>query len=238
MARGNVASGNLPAQPTLILGSLLETPALQWIARLLLMPALALLLIIFLASPSQRRREQCGCVSFADLLERSTSRKADVAMCRRATGGSIAPVKGDVEGSEWDVLQGIADSEWRRIEQLVVDVHGIEDRVLRVEQLLKAKGCQEVHIAPGEWSSRKELRIHAVSLCPPRRWKRRKAARCGGTTPDSSPRPVSMSMALALVHLCTLLLGRLLIISELVPVCVSDRLQQRLRCPHSRSRLC
>lgn len=102
MARDNVTSGNLPAQLTLILCSLLETPVLQWIVTLRLMPPLVLLIIILLASPSQMRRVQCDCVSFAELLERSTSRKTDVAMRRRNAGGPIALV--DVTGSEWDVL--------------------------------------------------------------------------------------------------------------------------------------
>ncbi|GET85723.1 31-O-demethyl-FK506 methyltransferase [Leishmania tarentolae] len=162
IARDNVISGNLPTQPTLLLCSLLEKPFLRWIAVVLLMPVLVLLTIFLLTSPSQRRRLRCECVPFAELLDRSTSRMTDVAMRRRVTDGPIALVKVDVEGSEWDVLQGIADSEWRRIERLVVEVHDIQDRVFRVERLLRGKGFQEVHVAQEEWASHKVLRIHSV----------------------------------------------------------------------------
>ncbi|CAM41595.2 31-O-demethyl-FK506 methyltransferase [Leishmania braziliensis MHOM/BR/75/M2904] len=162
VGRDNVTAGNLPAQPTLLLCSLLEKPVLQWLVTLLLMPALVLFVIFLLLSPSKRRHVRCDCVPFAELLERSTLHMPDVAMRRRITDGPIALVKVDVEGAEWDVLLGIADSEWRRIEQIVIEVHDVQNRVRRVEQLLRAKGFQEVHVAQEEWVSHNVLRIHSV----------------------------------------------------------------------------
>ncbi|KAG5511706.1 hypothetical protein JKF63_07304 [Porcisia hertigi] len=162
MGRDNVTSGILPAQPTLLLCWLLEKPVLQWVVVMLLTPALFLFLIFLLVSPSQRRRVRCDCVSFGELLERASSRMADVAMRRRIAEGPIALVKVDVEGAEWDVLQGIAASEWKRIEQLVVEVHDVHDRVCRVVQFLKAKGFQQVHTAQEEWASHDVLRIRSV----------------------------------------------------------------------------
>jgi FkbM family methyltransferase len=49
-------------------------------------------------------------------------------------------LKIDVEKSEWQVLQGIDDQLWRRIDQVVMEVHDLDDRVARSVSLLKSKG--------------------------------------------------------------------------------------------------
>ena len=49
-------------------------------------------------------------------------------------------LKIDVEKAEWDVLQGIDDSDWPRIRQAVIEVHDIDGRLDRVLDLLRSKG--------------------------------------------------------------------------------------------------
>ncbi|KAG5507954.1 hypothetical protein JIQ42_07248 [Leishmania sp. Namibia] len=97
-------TGSLPTQPTLLLCSLLEGCILHWITARLPMPVFALLIFFFAK------------VSVAELLDRSASRIPTVAMRDCITDEPIALTRVDVEGAKWDVLQGIADSGWRRIE--------------------------------------------------------------------------------------------------------------------------
>ena len=42
-------------------------------------------------------------------------------------------LKVDVEGAEWDVLQGVDSQDWPRIRQLVLEVHDIDNRAQRIE---------------------------------------------------------------------------------------------------------
>ena len=49
-------------------------------------------------------------------------------------------VKVDVEGAEEQVLDGIADADWPRIRQLVVEVHDVDGRLDRLSQRLAALG--------------------------------------------------------------------------------------------------
>ncbi len=49
-------------------------------------------------------------------------------------------LKIDVEKSELDVLEGIKESDWRKIKQIVIEVHDIQGRLTRISELLKSRG--------------------------------------------------------------------------------------------------
>jgi amino acid adenylation domain-containing protein/FkbM family methyltransferase len=49
-------------------------------------------------------------------------------------------LKLDVEKSEWDVLEGIDAEDWNKIRQVVVEVHDLEGRLERMQQLLAEQG--------------------------------------------------------------------------------------------------
>jgi len=51
-------------------------------------------------------------------------------------------LKIDVEKSEWDVMLGIEADDWQKIRQVVVEVHDVDDRVARIEGLLRAHGFE------------------------------------------------------------------------------------------------
>ena len=53
---------------------------------------------------------------------------------------AIDLVKIDVEGAEEDVLTGIADRDWMRIRQFVIEVHDIDGRRDRLGALLRSRG--------------------------------------------------------------------------------------------------
>lgn len=53
-------------------------------------------------------------------------------------------VKIDVEKAEWQVLAGIDDEQWRRIDQVVMEVHDIDGRVASCVSLLESKGFNVV----------------------------------------------------------------------------------------------
>jgi hypothetical protein len=58
-------------------------------------------------------------------------------------------LKVDAEGAEWPVLQGIEETDWPRIRQLVLEVHG-EELAKRICALLEEKGY-EVHVDNDGW---------------------------------------------------------------------------------------
>jgi FkbH-like protein/FkbM family methyltransferase len=53
-------------------------------------------------------------------------------------------LKIDVEKSELDVLAGIAEGDWRRIRQIVLELHDVDGRLERVTELLRSKGYRLV----------------------------------------------------------------------------------------------
>ena len=55
-------------------------------------------------------------------------------------------LKVDVEKAELDVLEGIDDADWPKIEQAVVEVHDLGGRMARIEALLRAQGLGEIVI--------------------------------------------------------------------------------------------
>lgn len=59
---------------------------------------------------------------------------------------SIDLLKIDVEKSELDVINGIADHDWNKIRQTVIEVHDIENRVSKLTNILKKKGFIYVNI--------------------------------------------------------------------------------------------
>lgn len=49
---------------------------------------------------------------------------------------SIDLLKIDVEGEEYQVLQGINQSDWKKIKQVVIEVHAREGRLERIQEIL------------------------------------------------------------------------------------------------------
>jgi FkbM family methyltransferase len=60
-------------------------------------------------------------------------------------------VKIDVEGAEEQVLAGIADDDWPRIRQLVIEVHDVDHRLDRLTALLARRGYRTTH-AREDWA--------------------------------------------------------------------------------------
>jgi len=48
-------------------------------------------------------------------------------------------LKIDCEGAEWDVLMGIAEQDWDKIKSIVVEIHDVDQRLKKVEALLREK---------------------------------------------------------------------------------------------------
>jgi Methyltransferase FkbM domain len=67
----------------------------------------------------------------------------------------------DVEGAEWEVLQGIDESDWPRIRQLAIEVHDVDGRVARMRDVLEAKGYGVV-VEEADWATHRLMGIHML----------------------------------------------------------------------------
>ena len=83
--------------------------------------------------------------------------KSDLAMCKMTTLSDVLKTKSidridllkiDVEKAELDVLLGIDDSDWEKIQQIVIEVHAIDDRLDVVRDLLVTKRFSCVEAGP------------------------------------------------------------------------------------------
>lgn len=64
------------------------------------------------------------------------------AVLRDAGIGRIGLLKIDVEKAELGVLESIDDSDWPRIEQVVVEVHDLSSRLDRIRTMLESRGFE------------------------------------------------------------------------------------------------
>ena len=59
-------------------------------------------------------------------------------------------LKIDVEKAELDVLQGFAPEDWAKVQQVVIEIHDVENRVNTVRSLLSQVGFQTIEIEQEE----------------------------------------------------------------------------------------
>jgi hypothetical protein len=135
--------------------AILGVPLLNYLFLVAAIP-LIVLFLVFDAPRPKKIAVTCDIITVPELL-------------RRFSGKEAAPVvidflKIDVEGAEWDVLLGISDDLWASIQQMVVEVHNLENgtRVEAVKTLLRSKGFTNVVLDDEEFKSHKILDISTV----------------------------------------------------------------------------
>lgn len=74
---------------------------------------------------------KCRCVSISDVMREYDIKRIDL-------------LKIDVELAELDVLRGIAFEDWKRIEQVTLEVHDVDGRLDTVMQMLRERGLDSV----------------------------------------------------------------------------------------------
>jgi FkbH-like protein/FkbM family methyltransferase len=75
-----------------------------------------------------RSTQECRVTSVSDIIRENQIDRIDL-------------LKIDAEKSEWDIIRGIDERDWPRIDQLVIEIHDrTREAVARIEQLLLAKG--------------------------------------------------------------------------------------------------
>jgi uncharacterized protein (UPF0216 family) len=92
-------------------------------------------------------------VAFVDYMFSRTIKNAERVTCQLRTLSEVILehqirqidlLKIDVEKGELDVLLGIAEQDWFKIKQVVIEVHDTNNRVATITDLLKSRGLQEV----------------------------------------------------------------------------------------------
>jgi FkbM family methyltransferase len=101
---------------------------------------------------------------------------------------TIDLLKIDVEGAEWEVLQGVDESDWPRLRQLIIEVHNTDGRVQQVRELLESKGFA-VSVGQDDWALLRLMDVHMVY-----------GSRCTAARP--SKRPIT-SRRPAIARRCT-----------------------------------
>jgi amino acid adenylation domain-containing protein/FkbM family methyltransferase len=74
-------------------------------------------------------RYQCSIRRLSDVVREERIERIDL-------------LKIDVEKAEWDVLLGIDDADWPKIQQVVMEVHDIDDRLPKVLELFREHGFE------------------------------------------------------------------------------------------------
>jgi hypothetical protein len=74
---------------------------------------------------------------------------------------AIALVKIDVEGSEWDVIEGIAEEDWPKIRQFVVEAHDVNGRVEKMKSVFESRGYRTV-VSQEDWELHKLINAFTI----------------------------------------------------------------------------
>ncbi len=74
---------------------------------------------------------------------------------------AIVLMKIDVEGSELDIIEGIAEEDWPRIKQFVVEAHDFDGRVEKMKSLFESRGYQTV-VSQEEWELHKLINVFTI----------------------------------------------------------------------------
>jgi len=74
---------------------------------------------------------------------------------------TIALMKIDVEGSELDIIEGIAEEDWPRIKQFVVEAHDFDGRVEKMKSIFESRGYQTV-VSQEEWELHKLINAYTI----------------------------------------------------------------------------
>lgn len=134
MYSDGVTLGSIPFFPARLMCALLRVPVLRFPAFFAFLPWIILHQI-------QQRMSGCKQLAFKTPV-RSLS---TVLKEQGLHGKTIDFLKVDVEGAELQVLTGIDDVTWQRINQLVVEVHdGDDGRVRKIMELCTTKGFSHV----------------------------------------------------------------------------------------------
>lgn len=108
-----------------------------------------------------------GVVGAVTLVQRARTTRLECelttisAVLREHGIDAVDLVKIDVEGAEWEVLEGIDAQDWAGIRQFAVEVHDIDGRVARMRALLEGKGFHVV-VEPAEWATHRLMGLHML----------------------------------------------------------------------------
>ncbi len=114
------------------------------------------------ATRDATRAEWATAAALADFEVRTVS-----AMLTATGVDAVDLARIDAEGAEEHVLAGIADADWPRIRQLVIEVHDVGDRIARLRTVLDARGYRTAH-AREDWALHQMLGISTLYAVRPR----------------------------------------------------------------------
>jgi FkbM family methyltransferase len=137
---------------------LLDTPIIGSIVSLLLLPFIIILAVhIIIASSLTSRKVKCQLNTVDNII------KQENLQLDNSPNNRIDLMKIDVEGAEEAVLHGL--SNLQLVDQYVVEVHNINDRINRLKQLFESSGYL-VTIEREKWSSNilSQLLFQTISL--------------------------------------------------------------------------
>jgi len=118
------------------------------VGKIVVILMFALLLLTVLRKKIFLKKIECGLKTITEVM-------------RDHNIDSVALMKIDVEGSELEVIEGIADEDWPRIRQCVVEVHDFDGRVEKLRSIFEKRGYRTV-VDQEEWCIHKLINAFTI----------------------------------------------------------------------------
>ncbi len=109
-------------------GSIKNSPESFWWAKLI--PGFIIPIIAWYLKKGEKKIN-CKVCTLSDVIESKNITKINL-------------LKMDCEGHEWEVIKGIKDEHWSIIQSIVMEVHDIDNRALKIKNLLHEKGFNKI----------------------------------------------------------------------------------------------
>ncbi|HYF03151.1 MAG TPA: FkbM family methyltransferase [Patescibacteria group bacterium] len=138
-------TGIIPAKTSRLLQNLLLKRTTRLATAIGLAIPFTLFLIVLKAS---FKKVECELQPVSNIIKNENISRIDL-------------MKIDVEGAEFDVLQGIADGDWPKIRQFVIEVHDIDNRVKAMTEFLQSRNYTVV-VDQEDWELHKLMNIYTM----------------------------------------------------------------------------
>ena len=136
--------------------SVLKTPIVGDVALYTLFAPVFLLFQFYAACAVERKRNvHCTLVTLDEMLEKL----GGVSLSQIS---KIDLLKIDVEAAEYAVVMGGSDALWNKVQQVVIEVTDVDNRVDKIKAFLTTKGFQNVQVDSEQWEVHKYLEIFTI----------------------------------------------------------------------------
>ena len=151
-----LSTGPITSKMLSALAALLQTPVVGDVALYTVFVPLFLFFASYRGCCTEKKQLiDCKLVTLDDMIE-------NLGNTPLSTIPKIDLLKVDVEAAEYAVILGGSDALWDKVQQTVIEVTNVDNRIEKIKVFLAEKGFKNVHVDSEQWEIHKYLDISTI----------------------------------------------------------------------------